>query len=1322
MFLKTVPPAVAIRSEWRPSKSCSLPLFFNDSASDSDRASVGGTPFPHKIQMIIDSLQSTSESSDMNENMQPEKPANSSQGASFKSQIRLMDMSSRSRTDVKRQTTRSESGDDSDSDDSVDRSIEEAIQEYLKEKVDHKRKGDPMTSSPPPPKLQCKEQTVPDAAIQQTHSGSAKVLSTSNHIQRLSLKKVKKTNPNKEHISTKRDDLPVASLSPTERNKCSSSSEMERSPPHLVIKEEKEWVDSSSDDGIEEEIKRFQMEKREKDEDDKDALMLAKSSDSSSDEGIEEAIRRFQEEKHMQKNFESVIAFKPTQAVPNKPAINLPARTSLKSLSKKKNKLATNQSSIPAPHTVLKYMSQDSKVIDFTSPAPTPTQPLSEHHIHSTLKVNTAELMCAEAILDISKTVMPQVFESSLSFGNRTLHQSPMFSSIAPPVDKSDDSSIDSEDGIEQEIRNFLEHKAKMSKELPTIEGVHPQASGDPSASREPKRKLKDTQSNKAVRLSLSKKRKFKEEQSKLSSNSTLNVKKEITESSVSVITPTVMKKNKRRRNSLPHKVSDFQLPKDSCCISSPKAMTGSEKNDSSDKSSSLDSDEDLDAAIKDLLKTKKKVKKKMRDMKVQKNVKPSDASPLISMKKHKPLTDQKRKLLKNVGKETMKIQAKGKMVKRNQEVQTFKTNQAENVCSNGGIANLSSVDLPFSSAHPGDDSSGDSDDGIELEIRKFLAERAKVTAPLVSSIKQEDETLVSSDIVDVKSELEKDPPVSTSNRLLNSEEESLFTQKNLMETPTGPSKGQILKPSSSWIMSLKRSDGYQLKSSPLAEPINGSSQIRQDTPMGHPLVGLSANSETPPCHHQNLFLMRPVYINRGETNESASKDCKVLPISQQSRSATRIPLREVISSLCPTPPLKPQISSTALTSGDFLNSSPTGSRMESSNLQNSLKRERKLSRKLHLSSYLCQPQLEGSVIQVPQDQAASKSAQTNPLHVPQNEPSVSLADGQRKGGSVSKEEKKQEDEEEKCIDETDVESEEENKDQKTKGRIMQPSHQVLSTSIDPGFLLSPYIALDTEERQLRFGAKRLKVENKRPLQVLHCSRLVPAVFSVHGRTLSSAATAVKSPEEAKATDALNKILEIPLTQPDFFHLSELFTVKDLLMVPYLFGSRLNMDIIDLDQTADLLQQALNFTAHIAFRGGIILFINRRRQFSHLIECTAQECGEYAHTRYWRGGMLTNASDAYSPGVRLPDLIIFLSTLNNVFQEHVAIRDAAKMNIPTVGIVDSNCNPSLISYPVPGNDDTPDAMELYCRLFKMTIKRAKDKRKQMELLSKIMNN
>ncbi|XP_021926948.1 28S ribosomal protein S2, mitochondrial isoform X1 [Zootermopsis nevadensis] len=198
------------------------------------------------------------------------------------------------------------------------------------------------------------------------------------------------------------------------------------------------------------------------------------------------------------------------------------------------------------------------------------------------------------------------------------------------------------------------------------------------------------------------------------------------------------------------------------------------------------------------------------------------------------------------------------------------------------------------------------------------------------------------------------------------------------------------------------------------------------------------------------------------------------------------------------------------------------------------------------------------------------------------------------------------------------------------------------------------------------------------------------------------------------------------LQHPDFFKVHELFTVRDLFdarvhlghhegslderMKPFIFGSRLGHLIFDLDITAYHLRQALNFTAHIAARDGIILFIARSSQNTHLIECTALECQEFAHTRYWSGGIFTNSEMQFGAVTRLPDLCIFLNTLNTILTQHIAVRDAAKMCIPSVGIVDTNCNPNLVTYPVPGNDDTPCAMELYCRLFKEAIRRGKEYR------------
>lgn len=194
-----------------------------------------------------------------------------------------------------------------------------------------------------------------------------------------------------------------------------------------------------------------------------------------------------------------------------------------------------------------------------------------------------------------------------------------------------------------------------------------------------------------------------------------------------------------------------------------------------------------------------------------------------------------------------------------------------------------------------------------------------------------------------------------------------------------------------------------------------------------------------------------------------------------------------------------------------------------------------------------------------------------------------------------------------------------------------------------------------------------------------------------------------------------------------------LFTVKDLYdarvhyghketslheqMETFIFGSRLGHLIIDLDQTAEMLRQALNFTAHIAFRGGIILFVSRNPQTTHLVDKTAKECEEFSQTRYWRRGAFPNSRFQFKTMTRLPDLCIFLSTLDTVATQHVAVTHSAKMSIPTVGIVDTDCNPNLITYPVPGNDDSLCALQLYCSLFKEAIWRGKKAREQLMKLA-----
>lgn len=167
-------------------------------------------------------------------------------------------------------------------------------------------------------------------------------------------------------------------------------------------------------------------------------------------------------------------------------------------------------------------------------------------------------------------------------------------------------------------------------------------------------------------------------------------------------------------------------------------------------------------------------------------------------------------------------------------------------------------------------------------------------------------------------------------------------------------------------------------------------------------------------------------------------------------------------------------------------------------------------------------------------------------------------------------------------------------------------------------------------------------------------------------------------------------------------------------MQPYVFGTRLGCDIIDLEQTLPLLKDALNFTAHIAYRKGIILFLSRHLQLIPHVEATAKEVQEYAHCREWYRGTFTNANVQFGAITRLPDLCIFLGLHDTVFEQHGAIVETAKMAIPSIGIADTSCDPHYLTHVVPGNDDSPTAIKLYCKLFKEAILRGKAKRKEME--------
>ena len=194
-------------------------------------------------------------------------------------------------------------------------------------------------------------------------------------------------------------------------------------------------------------------------------------------------------------------------------------------------------------------------------------------------------------------------------------------------------------------------------------------------------------------------------------------------------------------------------------------------------------------------------------------------------------------------------------------------------------------------------------------------------------------------------------------------------------------------------------------------------------------------------------------------------------------------------------------------------------------------------------------------------------------------------------------------------------------------------------------------------------------------------------------------------------------------------------------MSPYIFGVRNGVHIIDLQQTMPMLYAALSAIREVTAAGGRILFVGTKRQASELIADAAGRCGQYFVNHRWLGGTLTNWKTITASIQRLRDLdetldteesgltkkellgltrereklqralggikemgglpdILFVVDTN---KEAIAIKEAKKLNIPVVGIIDSNSDPDGISYAIPGNDDAIRSIALYCDLVSRAV-------------------
>jgi small subunit ribosomal protein S2 len=189
-------------------------------------------------------------------------------------------------------------------------------------------------------------------------------------------------------------------------------------------------------------------------------------------------------------------------------------------------------------------------------------------------------------------------------------------------------------------------------------------------------------------------------------------------------------------------------------------------------------------------------------------------------------------------------------------------------------------------------------------------------------------------------------------------------------------------------------------------------------------------------------------------------------------------------------------------------------------------------------------------------------------------------------------------------------------------------------------------------------------------------------------------------------------------------------------MAPYIFGARGKIHIINLEKTLPLFVDAMNFISAIAQKRGTVLFIGTKRSARDSIKEEAERCNMPFMTQRWLGGTLTNFATVKKSVARLKELEAaetdgtfeklvkhevlglrrerekLLASLGGIKEmnrlpdalfvidighEDIAIKEAKKLGIPVVAVVDSNYDPALVDYAIPGNDDAIRAVQLYAR-------------------------
>jgi small subunit ribosomal protein S2 len=210
-------------------------------------------------------------------------------------------------------------------------------------------------------------------------------------------------------------------------------------------------------------------------------------------------------------------------------------------------------------------------------------------------------------------------------------------------------------------------------------------------------------------------------------------------------------------------------------------------------------------------------------------------------------------------------------------------------------------------------------------------------------------------------------------------------------------------------------------------------------------------------------------------------------------------------------------------------------------------------------------------------------------------------------------------------------------------------------------------------------------------------------------------------------TDLMKQLLEAGV---HFGHQTKRWNPK---MAPFIFGQRNGIYIINLEKTADKLEKACNFISEITSRGESILFVGTKKQAKEAVISEAVRCDMFSVTERWLGGLLTNFSTIKSSVKRMKDIesmkdtpeaealtkkewaaldkewaklhknLAGVADMNKLpgaviivdpNKEDTAVREAKKLGIPIVALIDTNSDPDKIDYPIPGNDDAIRAIKL----------------------------